>query len=83
MKLLITPEAKRDYAALPLTFQARVRRISAKLVDWPNISGAKPLRSGWKGCFRIRTGDWRIIVRPLADVIWIVRIAHRREVYED
>lgn len=44
------------------------------------ISGAKPLRGAWKGCFRLRTGDWRMIVKPAGDILWIVRIDNRRDV---
>jgi hypothetical protein len=31
----------------------------------------------------VRTGDWRVIFRPVGDEIRIVRIAHRRDVYEE
>ena len=83
VKLLISPDARRDFAALPVDIQLRFREICGRLIDWPNVSGAKPMRYDWKGHFRIRTGDWRIIFRPAGQEIWIVRIAHRRDVYED
>jgi mRNA-degrading endonuclease RelE of RelBE toxin-antitoxin system len=47
------------------------------------LSGAKPLRHGLKGHYRIRTGDFRIVFRAVADEVWIVRIEHRKDVYED
>jgi mRNA-degrading endonuclease RelE of RelBE toxin-antitoxin system len=47
------------------------------------VSGTKQLRGDWKGHFRIRTGDWRVIVRPVTPVLLVVRIKHRSEVYED
>jgi len=41
----------------------------------------KWLTGDWKGHARIRTGDYRIIIRPDGEVIDVVRIAHRSEVY--
>jgi mRNA interferase RelE/StbE len=83
VKVLITAEARRDFEALPALIQQRVRALSSRLAEWPDISGAKPLRHAWRGCYRIRTGDWRVIFRPSQAEIWIIRIAHRREVYEE
>jgi mRNA-degrading endonuclease RelE of RelBE toxin-antitoxin system len=79
----ISPEARRDFEALPVTIQFRVREVTERLNEWPNVSGAKPLRYEWKGHFRIRTGDWRVVFRPIGDDVLIVRIANRRDVYED
>jgi mRNA-degrading endonuclease RelE of RelBE toxin-antitoxin system len=81
--LLITLEARQDFGVLPVDIQERVRGLSQRLLKWPDVSGAKPLRGKWKGCFRLRTGDWRLIFRPAGHEIWIVRISHRRDFYED
>jgi mRNA-degrading endonuclease RelE of RelBE toxin-antitoxin system len=83
VRLLMTLDARRDFSALPPVIQQRVRGVSQRLLEWPNVSGAKPMRHDYKGCFRVRTGDWRLICRPVGDEIWVIRIAHRREVYED
>ena|ERR1700690_159118 len=83
VKLVISPDARQEFVALPVDIQERVRGLAQRLLKWPDVSGAKPLRGEWKGCFRLRTGDWRLIFRPAGDEIWIVRISHRREVYED
>jgi mRNA-degrading endonuclease RelE of RelBE toxin-antitoxin system len=73
----MTPEARRDFSALPSVIQQRVRRVSQRLLEWPDVSGAKPMKYDFKGCFRVRTGDRRLIFRPVGDEIWIIRIAHR------
>ena len=83
MNVIITPDARRDFTALPVDIQERVRGLAQRLIDWPNDSGAKPLKHEWKGCFRLRTGDRRLIFRVGGDDVLIVRIAHRRDVYED
>jgi mRNA-degrading endonuclease RelE of RelBE toxin-antitoxin system len=81
--VLLSPEAQGEFDALPPTIRARVLRVFERLRDWPRISGAKPLSGDWAGHFRIRTGDWRVIVRVVTPAIIVVRIKHRSEVYED
>jgi len=81
--VLLASEAQADYDELPATMQARVNAVIGRLVNWPDVSGAKPLRGKLVGHFRIRTGDWRVIFRPVTPRLLIVRIAHRRDVYED
>lgn len=79
----LATDAQEDFQSLPLTMQVRVRDVFVRLTQWPNVSGAKPLRREWAGHFRIRAGDWRIIFRPVSPELIVVRIKHRREVYED
>jgi mRNA-degrading endonuclease RelE of RelBE toxin-antitoxin system len=81
MEVRMKAEALADYQQLPLVIRARVAAVIERLGLWPGVSGAKPLRGSWKGHFRIRTGDWRIIVKPEGPVLWIVRIDNRRDVY--
>lgn len=84
MRILLEPEGQADFEALPSRVKARVLEvIEERLPQWPNVSGAKPLRHQWKGCYRIRTGDYRIIFRPVAPDILVVRIQHRSNVYDD
>jgi len=79
----MTEDAQADFRRLPLSMRMRVVELFRRLGDWPKVSGAKPLRKQWKGHFRFRTGDWRIIVRPAGEILWIVRIDNRRDVYGD
>jgi len=83
----VTDAATRQIEALPLPIQGTVRRIVARLADWPAVSGAKPLRGDLVGHYRKRTGDYRVIFRASDNTrdatITVVRVAHRRDVYED
>lgn len=56
--------------------------IEKKLVAHP-IEHGKPLRYSLKGARRLRVGHWRVIykIEP-PDVVLVVKIGHRREVYE-
>jgi mRNA-degrading endonuclease RelE of RelBE toxin-antitoxin system len=58
---------------------------STRLIGWPNVSGAKRLKSSLKGAYRVRTGDWRVLftVDERAGHVTVFRIANRRDVYDD
>jgi mRNA-degrading endonuclease RelE of RelBE toxin-antitoxin system len=83
MEVRLTREALAEYRRLPLVIRVRVAALLERLKKWPNVSGAKPMRKGWKGHYRFRTGDWRVIVKPVREVLWVVRIDNRRDVYGD
>ena len=82
-RVLLTAEGREDFEALPATVQQRVVEIFRRLEKWPAVSGAKPLVGEWAGCSRIRTGDWRVIFRVARPDLLVVRIRHRKDVYED
>lgn len=80
----MTAEAQRQAMQTPRPVQARIADIVARLANWPEVSGAKPLRKDLAGNFRIRTGDYRVIFRPSADdkVVTIWKIGYRGDVYD-
>jgi mRNA-degrading endonuclease RelE of RelBE toxin-antitoxin system len=57
MQVQLTPDAAAELHSLPAVVQARASRVIRRLRDWPAVSGAKPLRRGLAGRYRIRTGD--------------------------
>jgi mRNA interferase RelE/StbE len=83
VEVRITPEAQSQFDALPLTIKVRVLRVFERLGRWPEVSGAKPLRGARRGERRIRTGDYRVIFRPVAQTVLVVGIGHRKDVYGD
>ena len=78
----ILGEARAQFLELPSPIQKRVRDVFARLTEWPEVSGVKPLRRELKGCFRVRVGDWRVLFRPQGNTVTIFRIDNRRVVYE-
>lgn len=83
MEVLVSGKAHEKFERLPRVIKARVANIYERLHDWPEVSGAKPLRHGLKGHYRIRTGDWRIVFTVSGETIRIVDIEHRKNVYEE
>ncbi|MCE9553115.1 MAG: type II toxin-antitoxin system RelE/ParE family toxin [Planctomycetes bacterium] len=81
------PPAQKQFAALPGSIQARIRRVFMRLQQWPAVSGAKALRGNLAGCFRIRTGDYRVQFRvtgPVgALVVTVEKIGHRDGFYDE
>jgi mRNA interferase RelE/StbE len=82
MRVVLTPDAEANFKRLPATIQLRVVKVLERLRAWPAVSGSKPMRGDLVGHYRIRTGDWRVLFHVKSDVI-VVRIANRRDVYDD
>ena len=76
-------EAVEQLAGLPNVVLARLANIVRRLQNWPDVSGAKPLRGELAGHYRIRTGDYRVQFRVVGDEVLIERIGHRDGFYED
>jgi mRNA-degrading endonuclease RelE of RelBE toxin-antitoxin system len=82
-KVVLTPQAQRELNGLGRKIHFRITGVLARLEDWPAVSGAKPLRHGLVGRYRIRTGDYRVQFRPEGQSIVVERIGHRDGFYED
>ena len=83
-QVIVTPNAQAKFHTLPRTIQGRVMNVLARLQQWPDVSGAKPLRGALAGNWRIRTGDYRIVfsVSPDDQVVTVWRIGYRGDVYD-
>ena len=57
-------------------------RIIARLEDWPEVSGAKPLRGDLAGHYRMRTGDYRLQFHVEGEEVVVERVGHRDGFYE-
>lgn len=83
----LTRDAAEQLERLNEPIHTRLLRILERLEEWPDVSGAKPLRGKMAGKYRIRTGDYRLIFRTeeksLAVLIVVEQIGHRRDVYEE
>ena len=80
----IGAEAQLQFDALPASMQPRIQNVFQRLAHYPAVSGMKPLTREFKGAYRIRAGDWRVVFtvdRP-TNRITVFRIANRRDVYE-
>jgi len=62
---------------------ARIDHKILVLAENPRPAGCRKLR-GYKDLWRVRVGDWRVLyaIDEVAKRVSIIRVAHRREVYE-
>jgi mRNA-degrading endonuclease RelE of RelBE toxin-antitoxin system len=91
--VVITAEAQEQFLCLPRVIQARMERVFVRLERWPEVSGAKALSGELAGCYRIRTGDYRVQFRVVAgdaktrtahpDRVVVEKVGHRDGFYED
>lgn len=81
--VIIMPEARKQLMRLPMWVQMDLRKVMLELAKWPQVSGAKPLRGELKGCFRKRYRDYCIVFTVQDDVLRVVKIGDRKDVYED
>ena len=72
-----------DLTRVPPGMLQRVLKAIARLDQWPDVSGAKPLRGDLVGHYRLRVGDWRIVFRVEGTDALVVAVAHRKDIYED
>ena len=47
--VVLRPEAARQLDELPKSMRARIHAVLARLQQWPEVSGAKPLTGNWPG----------------------------------
>jgi mRNA-degrading endonuclease RelE of RelBE toxin-antitoxin system len=91
--VVILPEAMEQIHSLPNVIYRRVEALILRLEEWPNVSGAKPLRGALAGYYRLRTGDYRLQFRVQQcemghgkrspdDRIIVEKVAHRDGFYD-
>jgi len=82
VKVVLRPDAARGFGDAPTGMIRRINDALERLEQWPQVSGAKPLRGNLKGCFCLRCGDWRIVFHPIGDDVIVTAIDNRRDVYD-
>lgn len=77
----ISETAAKTIAAMHPNVIERIKRKILALADDPAPAGVKKLQG--EGAYRVRVGDYRIVysIDRGQLIVWIVRVAHRREVY--
>lgn len=78
--------AHRQLRKIDRTWQLRLLTYLEEIAELPDphVRG-KPLRSNLGGLWRYRVGDYRLICQLRNDVliVYVVKIGHRRNVYDE
>ncbi|MFM8294407.1 MAG: type II toxin-antitoxin system RelE family toxin [Microcystaceae cyanobacterium] len=79
----VLKSAQKSLSKLPKDIQARIVQKIDNLAINPYPADTKKLKNG-NGRFRVRVADYRIIYKVQDNelIILIVKVAHRREVYD-
>lgn len=82
-KLLYHPDiAKEDLPGIPKNIKKRLHKaIEERLSSNPEKYG-EPLKRGLKGYRKLRVGNYRVIYRVEKRTVIILKIGHRKEVYQ-
>lgn len=77
------PRIESQLRKIPKFIREQILDRIEKLSDDPRPNGVEPLQGSDKGLFRVRQGDYRIVysIQDQKLLVLIVRIAHRKEVY--
>lgn len=77
--------AKKEFAKLDTIIQKLIKEKLLLLVENPELlkNNIKPLKGEYKGKFRLRVNQYRIVfqIKDEELIIIIVRIGHRKEIY--
>ncbi len=81
-KLKYHPDVKRtDLPKIDVKNRKMIKRaIEERLATRPETYG-KPLQRTFKGYWKLRVGDYRVVFKASNDSIFIFGIIHRKEVY--
>lgn len=79
--IIVKHSAQKELEAIPKVYLAPITKLIASLANHPRPNGAEKLSGDEK--YRIRKGPYRIIysIHDTELIIWVVKIAHRKEVY--
>ena len=72
---------KEDLPSIPSNIKDRIKRaIGERLLKEP-LKYGQPLKRSLRGYRKLRVGDYRIIFRVEKDAVIVLKIGHRKEVY--
>lgn len=82
-KIYFKKSAAKELSRLPIAIIKRVQKVVINLENNPVPNNSRKL-VGFKGLYRIRVGDYRVIylVERTVKIVTITKIGHRREVYK-
>lgn len=82
LEIVYHPHVSKDIAKIEKPLRARIRiAIEEKLSSKPNLYGIR-LRGELREYWKLRVGDYRIVYAIQKSRVYILLIAHRKEVYE-
>ena len=84
-KLLFLKEAAEEFKKLDKAVQRIIKEKLEILAQNPELikNNIKPLKGKYKGLYRLRVGNYRVVYRLNKEeiTILVIRIGHRKDIY--
>lgn len=72
-----------DLPLVPSKMRQRIQKaIESRVMTAPQEYGL-PLRKNLGGFWKLRVGDYRIVFKVKGEIVYILGIRHRKNIYED
>jgi mRNA interferase RelE/StbE len=81
-RILYHPLVAEDIKKIPENLKQRIKNAIEKRLVIDPIKAGRPLRQSLVGHRKMRVGDYRIIYRLEFDTIIVLKIGHRKDIYE-
>ena len=82
-QLVYHPEVKEDIKEFPRNIKERISTAIEKRLQVDPVYYGDPLRRSLKGFRKLRVGDYRVIYYIGGKTVFILKIGHRKDVYQD
>lgn len=77
------PEVKKDVSKIPKNLKSRIRKAIEKKLMHDPLRFGDPLKRSLQGYRKLRVGDYRVIYKIQKSIVVILKIGHRKDVYEN
>lgn len=81
-RLIYHPLVAEDIKNLPQNIKNRIQNAIEKRLLIDPVKAGRPLKQSLVGHRKMRVGDYRIIYRVIFDMIIVLKIGHRKDVYD-
>jgi len=81
-RLIYHPLVAEDIKNLPQNIKNRIRNAVEKRLLIDPVKAGRPLKQSLVGHRKMRVGDYRIIYRVKFDTIIVLKIGHRKDIYD-
>lgn len=82
-RVLFSRDATKSLQRMPANTAGQLRAKIAQLATTPDAldNNVKALK-GYRGYYRLRVGDWRVVFRRDADALFVLEIGPRGSIYD-
>ena len=80
MRFPFTPEGRAQLRSIDRAVALRILKGIAQFGE-TGSGDVAPMHGEWRGCYRLRIGEYRVIFRYLEDGLEVIAVGHRSDIY--